>query len=234
MNALTSALCRRKREFSRHLTLIGVLVWTILAAGCASTASFPPVENPAAVWQARQLALSPIVAWKIQGRLSVRTAKEGGQASLLWVRDGAQQRMDITGPLGRGHLRLTQNDNGAELRDADQKTWRADNAEQLLYRTTGWWLPLDGLNYWVLGLPMPHEPATEELDDQGRLKTLIQSGWEIQFIEYARHDALDLPRKFFVKRKIASTEQTATAESVEVRFVVERWTLNQKKTDLKE
>lgn len=232
MSALTPALSRRERGLLRKF--LGILIVVALTAGCATTSSLPPVENPAATWRARQSALTPIVAWKIQGRLSVRTAKEGGQASLLWVRDGVQQRMDITGPLGRGHLRLTQNNDGAELRDADQKTWRADNAEQLLYRTTGWWVPLDGLNYWVLGLPMPHVPATEELDDQGRLKTLIQSGWEIQFIEYAQQDALDLPQKFFIKRKIAPTEATeAAAQSIEVRFVVEHWTLNQNKTDLK-
>ncbi len=219
-------------EFPRKL--LSVLVLAVLLAGCVTTSPLSPVENPAATWHARQSVLTPIVAWKIQGRLSVRTAKEGGQASLLWVRDGAQQRMDITGPLGRGHLRLTQNNDGAELRDADQKTWRADNAEQLLYRATGWWVPLDGLNYWVLGLPMPHVPATEELDDQGRLKILIQSGWEIQFIEYAQQGVLDLPQKFFVKRKISPIEQTETAKSVEVRFVIEHWTLNQNKTDLKE
>ena len=206
---------------------LGPLVLAALVAGCATTPSLPPVENPAATWQARQSALAPIVAWKIQGRLSIRTAKEGGQASLLWVRDGAQQRLDLTGPLGRGHLRLTQNNDGAELRDADQKIWRADNAEQLLYRTTGWWVPLDGLNYWVLGLPMPHAPATEELDDQGRLKTLIQSGWEIRFIEYAHYGSLELPQRFFVKRKIAATEEKIDPDnSIEVRLIIERWTLN--------
>ncbi|MBI3545069.1 MAG: outer membrane lipoprotein LolB [Gammaproteobacteria bacterium] len=198
-----------------------------LAAGCVTPASLPPVENPAAAWQARQAVLNPINAWKIQGRLSIRTAAEGGQASLLWVRDGVQQRLDLTGPLGRGHLRLTQNNEGAELRDADKKTWRADNAEQLLYRTTGWWVPLDGLNYWVLGLPMPYTPAMQELDDQGRLKTLVQAGWEIQFLEYAQYGSLDLPQKFFVKRKVDATEERIDpAKSVEVRLVIEHWTLN--------
>lgn len=208
----------------RGVGLLGLAAWV---AGCAITPSLPPLENPAAAWQARQSALRPINAWKIQGRLSIRTAQEGGQASLLWVRDGAQQSLDLTGPLGRGHLRLTQNNEVAELRDANQKTWRAGNAEQLLYRTTGWLVPLDGLNYWVLGLPMPHSPAIEELDGQGRLKTLVQSGWEIRFMEYAQYGLLDLPAKLFVKRKFTRTDEKIDPDSsLEVRLIIERWTLN--------
>src|SRR3990167_4543047 len=117
--------------------------------------ALPPVENPAATWQARQTELRPITAWKIQGRLAMRAAEEGWQASLNWVREGERHRIDLIGPLVRGHLRLTRDDQGAELRDADQHSWRAENPEQLLYRATGWLVPLDGLHYWVLGLPLP-------------------------------------------------------------------------------
>lgn len=205
---------------------LGVAVLAMLAAGCATVPSPPPVENPAAAWQARQAELRSLSAWTLQGRLAMRAAEEGWQASVHWIHDGGRQQIDLTGPLGRGHLRLTQDDGGAELRDAERKTWRAENAEQLLYRTTGWLVPLDGLNYWILGLPAPGAAANLTLDDQGRLKTLDQSGWDIRFLEYARQGAFDLPSKIFIKRRDDGNE-TASAKhvDVEVRLIVERWNL---------
>ena len=207
----------------------GLLGLTALAAGCATAPALPPVENPAATWQARQTELRPITTWNIQGRMSMRTAEEGWQASLNWVREGERHRIDIIGPLGRGHLRLTQDNQGAELRDAEQHSWHAENPEQLLYRTTGWLVPLDGLNYWVLGLPLPDTAASQELDPQGRLKTLSQSGWDIRFLEYTRYGALDLPSKLFIKRQGRGTNGSpADDATLEVRLVIESWALNNK------
>ena len=205
---------------------LGVAVLALLAAGCATVPSPPPVEDPAAAWQARQAELRALSAWTLQGRLAMRAAEEGWQASVHWIHDGARQQIDLIGPLGRGHLRLTQDNGGAELRDADRKTWRAENAQQLLYRITGWLVPLDGLNYWILGLPAPGPAAKLALDDQGRLKTLDQSGWDIRFLEYARQGSLDLPSKIFIKRR-GDGNETASAQhvDVEVRLIIERWTL---------
>lgn len=208
----------------RSIALLGLAAF---AAGCATAPMPPPVENPAATWQSRQAELKPVTAWKIQGRLAMRAADEGWQASVYWVREGERHRIDITGPLGRGHLRLEQDSHGAELRDADQRTWRAENAEQLLYHTTGWLLPIDGMNYWVLGLPSPAAAASAELDGQGRLKTLVQSGWDIQFLEYTRYGSLDLPSKLFIKRQRGDTEiNLANNAALEVRLVIEHWAFN--------
>jgi outer membrane lipoprotein LolB len=205
----------------------GLIGLTALVSGCATAPSPPPVENPAATWEARQTQLRPITTWNIQGRMAMRTQEEGWQATLNWVREGERHRIDIIGPLGRGHLRLTRDNHGAELRDADQHSWRAENPELLLYRTTGWLVPLDGLNYWVLGLPLPDIAASQELDPQGRLKTLAQSGWDIRFLEYTRYGSLELPSKLFLKRQGRGTNGIPAGDTtLEVRLVIEHWTLN--------
>jgi outer membrane lipoprotein LolB len=218
----------RSAGFAFRFSLFSLL----LISGCATVPSPPPVENPAAAWQARQARLRAVSAWTLQGRLAMRAAAEGWQASVHWMHDGARQQIDLTGPLGRGHLRLTQDSGGAELRDADRKTWRAENAQQLLYRATGWLVPLDGLNYWILGLPAPGPAAKLELDDQGRLKTLDQSGWDIRFLEYARQGSLDLPSRIFIKTQ-GGANATASAQDVdvEVRLIIERWTLDGKNSE---
>lgn len=209
--------------------IAGLVGLVAFATGCTTVPPLPPVANPAATWQMRQAELKPVTAWKIQGRLAMRTADEGWQASVIWVREGEHHRIDIAGPLGRGHLRLVHDSHGAELRDADQRTWRAENAEQLLYRTTGWRVPLDGLNYWMLGLPSPQTAASENLDDHGRLRTLVQSGWDIQFLEYTRYGTVDLPSKLFIKRKGSGTDNNLAVDTaLEVRLVIEHWAFDKR------
>lgn len=200
-----------------------------MAAGCATVADRRPLEDAASAWQARQLRLASLKVWDIQGRMSARTPDQGWHASLRWVRDNERHNIDLWGPLGRGHLRLIQDRFGATLRDADQNTYWAENGQQLLFETTGWWLPLDGLNYWVLGVPIPEIPGQHALDESGRLKTLQQLGWDIRFLRYKRTGAYEFPSKLFIRRRAYEGDRSSVDDEnpaiLEVRLVIERWTL---------
>ncbi len=200
------------------MRLLTVILLSLLAA-CAALPERPPVENPQAEWRARQAALAHLNAWDIRGRLAVHTAEEGFQASLTWVREADRHRIDLAGPLGGARVRLTQDKNGAELRDSSDKVYRDTSAQQLLLRTTGWQLPLEGLNFWVLGLPAPAPITKSELDEWGRLRTLEQRGWEIRFLEYATYGAYELPTRVFIKRQVDA------GAALDVRLVIETWTL---------
>ncbi len=205
--------------------VVGLLISVAFIAGCATAVPPPPVADVDAAWHLRQATLKPITAWHIQGRLALRAANQGWHATLNWERDGERHRVDFTGPLGRGHLRLVQNDRGAELQDAEQHIWRAGNAETVLYRATGWRLPLDGLNYWIVGLAEPDSASNQQLDTQGRLKRLAQSGWDIQFLEYTHYGSFDLPSKLYITRQDSRVEKNpAGDEAIEVRLSIERWT----------
>lgn len=203
----------------------------VIAASCAPVPVRPLFEDPTAVWQARQSRLTSLKAWNLQGRVSARTRDEGWQASLRWVRDNERHDIDLWGPLGRGHVQLVQNRFGARLRDADQNTYWAEDGQQLLFETTGWWLPLDGLNYWVLGVPVPEIPGQHALDEWGRLKALQQLGWDIRFLRYTRAGVYEFPSKLFIRRRVDggagsfSGGDNSNAPTLEMRLVIERWTL---------
>ena len=199
-----------------------------LAAGCVTVADHPAQEDSSETWQLRRSELLLLNTWDIRGRVSARTVNEGWQASLRWARDKQRHEIDLWGPLGRGHVRLTFDDSGAELRDTDQSTYRADDAQQLLFKTTGWWLPLDGLNYWILGVPVPDTPNQHVLDESGRLMTLKQLGWNIRFMRYRRFGRHEFPGKLFIKREAGdlvqeSREYEREVPILEVRLVVEKW-----------
>jgi outer membrane lipoprotein LolB len=200
--------------------------------GC-SLAPIQPVENPELAWQERETRLRQIAAWDIQGRLLLRSGKEGGQMSLHWRREGENDVIDLSGPLGKRLLRLSQNPSGAELRDAEQKIFRAENAQALLLDTTGWDVPLAGLHYWILGIPLPGVPERHTLDERGRLKNLSQSGWDIRFLDYARYNGEELPSRLFLRLLpeavtpggSMSADPMRQTPVLELRLVVEHWTL---------
>ena len=196
-------------------------LFSVLCASCAAPLPRPSAENLQQLWQTRESALLPIQHWELRGRLAVRTDARGGQASLSWKRDAELHNIRLNGPLGRGVVRVTQDETGAQLQDAEQRVLRAASAEALLYRYTGWQLPLTNLNYWVRGVPVPDLPADRELDDAGRLKLLRQQGWEIQYQEYVRFEGYELPSRL----TLTYVPERAIAElpAMEVRLVIERW-----------
>lgn len=199
-----------------------IIALTLMLAACASVPQRPPVDDPAAVWQVRQARLARVNAWDLRGRLALRTQDEGANASLRWVRSRGWHRMNLAGPFGGGRVRLTYDREGAELRDADGKIYRGASMQELLWRETGWILPIEGLNYWVLGLPDPEAPAQTTLDQWGRLKSLKQSGWDVRFLEYTRIGGYELPRRVFAKHE----SNGVSDPEIEARLVIENWTVS--------
>lgn len=197
------------------------LLFSFLCLSCAVPVPRPPAGQIQQLWQTRESALLPIQHWELRGRLAVRAEERGGQASLTWKRDAAQHTIRLNGPLGRGAVRVTQDETGAQLQDAEQRMFHAASAEELLYQYTGWRLPLASLNYWVRGVPVPDLSADRELDDAGRLKTLRQQGWEVRYQEYTRFEGHELPNRL----TLTYTPEQATPElpAMEVRLVIDRW-----------
>ncbi len=205
----------------------------LLTAGCATPSVLSPLENPQRAWQVRQAQLLPLTTWNLVGRVALRSANDGGQASLRWEHTPVGQTIDLSGPLGRGLVRLQQDERGVRLLDGAQQVTTAENAEALLFNATGWHIPLEGLHYWIRGVPVPGVPQHLELDDQGRLAVLWQSGWEVRFLSYTRFGDHDLPHRLtlLLPQAVASSPSPSSDPAgrapVEARLIIERWTLLQ-------
>jgi outer membrane lipoprotein LolB len=200
------------------------LVPVLLLTGCAALPVRPP-DEVARLWAQRQQALAPLADWDLRGRIALRSRDEGAQASLHWVRRDDNHRFTLVGPLGSGQVRLTQDPDGAELRDAEKNVRRARDARALLHQVAGWDVPFEDLGWWVRGLPAPGAVTERTLDNDGRLRRLSQSGWEIEFLEYAAYGAYELPSKLFVYRRGHVPGEGFDHTALELRVVIEHWTL---------
>jgi outer membrane lipoprotein LolB len=202
----------------RALRPFSLFLFAFLCLSCAAPVPRPPESELERRWQAHATALAPLANWELRGRLAVRSDARGGQASLSWRREAARHSIRLNGPLGRGVVRVTQDEQGARLTDAERREFEAASAEELLYLYTGWQLPIASLDWWVRGLPAPGLDVQRDLDESGRLKTLHQQGWQVQYEEYMRLGALDLPNRLTFRHAARDGRP-----AIEVRLVIERW-----------
>jgi len=176
----------------------------LLPAGCATldtsgdgAESRPAVNNSQqlGLWSKRQRTLSTITQWQLKGRMAVRTSDQSGTATVVWDRSNDRDELDIFGPFGSGHVKISADASGASLTDSKQTINRASSIRDLLYQEAGWPVPFGELKFWMLGAPVPAARAEWKLDDSGRLVWLRQSGWIISFSDYQDRDGIELPRK---------------------------------------
>lgn len=182
-----------------------------LLAGCAT----PLITSPAAqsTWAVRQPTLLKLSHWRAIGRIGVVNERDGWHASFQWNQQGSNYRMDLIGPLGQGRVIVQGDTETVHIQTQDGQNWTAPDADTLLEQSLGVRLPINGLRYWVRGLPEPGFPPVMQLDAEGRLLRLEQNGWIIDYPDYTATAALDLPTRIIARRTDLS-----------VKLVIEQWT----------
>jgi outer membrane lipoprotein LolB len=191
----------------------GLLLLLILG-GCATQ----PARE--ATPSALDLASPRYAIWQIKGRVSLIKGEQGWHASLNWREDGGRYRLDLSGPLGQGALRVEGDAAGVRLQTADGRNYVARDADTLVQAVTGWRFPVAGIRYWVRGVPVPGEPAAVNTDAGGRMNHLVQSGWDIGYDRFQDLEGRAWP-----------TRLRLTADDISVRLVVDEWRLGDAPAD---
>jgi outer membrane lipoprotein LolB len=199
---------------SSRLRLGAALALAALAAlaGCRTA---PPTLPQEMSWQARQPQLQARAHFELRGRVAVAAGDEGFNANLRWVQDGTRSQVTLEGPLGASATQITAS--GSELSLVTARGERIDSeaAHAALAQRLGFDPPLASLRYWVLGVPDPAQPATEELDaGRQRLSALEQAGWRIDYSGYTTANGEPLPARL-----------TLQHDAVRVRLLVDDWQL---------
>ena len=151
------------REAMRFVSAVAALA----LAACASVA--PSIEKP---------------EFDLSGRLAARYGDESFSANLAWRHARNADEMLITTALGQGVARIVREGESVTLTTAEPREYRAADAEELTEQVLGFRVPLAGLAEWVRGRPSTESPATAEYAPDGRLLSLQQGGWSIEFVEY--------------------------------------------------
>ena len=147
----------------------------------------------------------------LSGRIAVRSRDDAGSGNIAWRHAARADELLLTSPLGQGIARIVRTGDEVSLTTQDGREFRAADAESLTEQVLGFRLPLLGLADWVRGRaaskPAP-EPTRERRDAAGRLAELEQSGWKVQYLEYAGA----LPSRL-----------TLTYPGLELRLAISEW-----------
>jgi len=183
---------------SRTALLCGLL----LLSACAAVPRAPVAADPAQV-----------SAFDLTGRINVRVENKGYPGRIRWQHAPGTDEVWVYSPVGSTVARMRQDASGALLVTSDGKEYKANDMKLLAREVLGWNLPIDGLQYWVRGLPWPSlDRAREEHDADGRLKSLSQGGWEVAYLDWSPAGVSGLPSKLDV-----------AGEGLRLRLLIEKW-----------
>ncbi|MCQ4281108.1 lipoprotein insertase outer membrane protein LolB [Pseudomonas stutzeri] len=174
-----------------------ISTFALLLAGCAGLGPQESVEGPgnAEDWKAHKAHISEIDGWQISGKIGIQAPQDSGSGTLFWLQRQGYFDIRLSGPLGRGATRLTGRPDAVALEVAGQGRFEADSPEALVESQLGWQLPVSHLLYWVRGLPAPDSRSRISLDSNGRLASLQQDGWDVQYLSYTEEDGYTLPNR---------------------------------------
>ncbi|MEM1438987.1 MAG: lipoprotein insertase outer membrane protein LolB [Pseudomonadota bacterium] len=164
-----------------------------LLAGCATKGvqELPEITD----WPMRQDVLGALEQWELVGRIGIRTPEDSSSGSLSWRQRGVDFRAEIDGPLGIGGVQMVGDPRRVTLSGSKIDTVTVPDPERELWRQTGLRVPVAGLRYWLLGVPLPGEPADIVFGEDGLPLSIAQSGWRIDYTEYRRWSLNALPRR---------------------------------------
>ncbi len=189
----------------------------ILAAGCALMPPTAVVQHPRRVWRVHRARMMAMQGFRVSAQGGVHAGHHGGTLVLHWVVAPSAYRMTGYGPFGRVIFRLRADAGGAHLRTGRGR-FRGASAERLLWRLTGWRLPVAGLRFWIRGIPAPGPVTRRRLDRAGLLASLWQDGWVIRYRRYRRTRSGRLPRLLTLTHAV-----TAGAGRIVVTIRITRW-----------
>ena len=166
----------------------------LIATGCA---------------ELRPAATSDTVEFELAGRIAMRYREEAASANVAWRHARETDQLLITSPVGSSVARVARTGREVVLTTADQREHRANDAEALTEQVLGFRLPLAGLTDRVRARAMDDSPAAVVRSPDGRMASLEQNGWRVEFQEF-RADGLPVRLKL-------------TYPGIELRLAIHEW-----------
>jgi len=171
--------------------------------------------NNQLVLKQREESLAALQNWQLDGRISLTTDDEAWSGKLYWMQNATNYQINFNAPSGQGALQLLGGEHGVELRLANGDLYTAKDTDTLLREQVGWELPIDGLWYWIRGLPNPKMQQSVQMDAQGLIRSLEQENWVIEYDRYQQYRGYQFPRKIVIE-----------SEDMKVRLIVSRWNVS--------
>ncbi len=217
-------------SFSRLL----IIVLVTFIGACSQAPVLQVTQESEQNWNLRQQQLANIDEWEIHARAAIMVSANRNEwvvaagkvaidkvypVGITWNRQQERFSMVIEAPFGQGVIRIESNlstdqDQQFKLTLADGNYQLGATPEVLLADLLGWSIPVSSLKSWIKGLPQPNVESSYEIYGSGRLKSLRQNGWLVNYLTYFSEEkqAQQMPKRLYLKHN-----------NVGIKIVIERW-----------
>ena len=172
-----------------------LIAMLLLISSCSALPKKSSAPQPNFSANEKHLAsLANIKSFSLKGRLGVVTNPRGFSGGIEWQHEAIKNNqtstdnIDIFSPVGGKAANIIKNQSGVTLTTQDGRSIKTQDTESLTEATLGWRLPLTGLSDWALGKPTSSKVDASTWDENGRLTTLKQDGWDISYENYIKID----------------------------------------------
>lgn len=189
----------------KTLLKLTLLFSALVLTACSTTQK--PMDN--AAWRMQRQKLDSITHWSISGKLAILTEEKKGSARIRWQQHGDDFDLNLSSVIGTRIMEMHKN--GAQVTIVDDKgrEYRGTQPEELVYRLTGWQMPVEQLPIWIKGLPGNSE---YDINTDGQLKSIKSENWEMAYQSYQDVSGWRMPEKI-----------TFTGPKTELRLVINEW-----------
>jgi len=180
------------------LTLIFFLV------GCAN----PPKPKVNLNSSFHQLSLKQLDHWSIKGKLGFKSPKKKQSANFRWQQSPLQYQLNMTTIIGTSLVKMQGNVEGVTL-IADDETYQDSDPSHLIWRVTGWQIPVEKLRFWIKGQHQNNDLVI--IGDQGWVNQLQPicdncENWLISYDNYKLVDETWLPHKVVLNNSLTNSQ----------------------------
>jgi outer membrane lipoprotein LolB len=158
--------------------------------------------------------------FRLDAKLSVSVDDKRDSANLIWQSDSQEKsKLTLFGAFGAGATTLEIGEGWARATDSKGRQYEDSDPQRLLYKLTGWVVPVRELRFWLFGLAYPNAAMRYRLDQQGAMLELQQSDWLIEY-----RGAIAAGDRLLPKRLVMQSRQLN--QEIAIKLVSKKWQIN--------
>jgi outer membrane lipoprotein LolB len=183
---------------------LSALILIFFLTGCA-TFPQPTVQLNSTV---HQISLDQEEHWLIKGKIGFSSPEKKQSANFRWQQAQQQYQLNMTSIIGTSILKM-QGDEQSVTLVTDDETYQDSDPGHLIWRVTGWQIPVEKLRFWIKGQHQKHDKVI--ISEQGWVTQLQPNcnncqNWIINYDNYKLIDKIWLPHKVVLNDSLNNSQ----------------------------
>lgn len=190
----------------------------LLLSSCAGK---PPMSESDAVlnMQQRNKDLLNIKNWQLNGQATIKTKDKKQSVNIVWIQNQDKLYM-LLSSFGTTYLSVKSDKNNAIATTNKGEKIKAKNAQDLVYKITGFKIPLQKLKLWLFALT--HQNDKYSFNEAGDIDKISNNKYQAELSDWTQVDNIPMP--MFVRLK---------SGDLSIVFDIDEWIFNKPKPKTK-